>query len=293
VGTPPAVRPLILGAGGLLGRSMSRVLEHAHPATVSATRAELDVTDRFRLEWEVERLQPTVLVNCAAFSDPDGCEIDADRARRVNVTGAENAARAAAGAGCRMVQMSTVAVFDGRAAHPYAETFPPAPICEYGRTMLEGERRVARCVADHLIVRTSWPLGRGGQGFLESLRRRVEEGGPIPAVVDERGSPTCADDLAEAVLRLLGTERLGTVHFANTGAATRYQVARVAVEAMGADPDRVRPVRSEEAGWIARRPVFAVLQTSLYSEIAGCEPRPWEEALRAGLSSAPVEGPRR
>ncbi|HXH27483.1 MAG TPA: sugar nucleotide-binding protein, partial [Candidatus Polarisedimenticolia bacterium] len=111
MGDPTVVRPLVLGAGGLFGRSLSRLLEETWPATVSATRAELDVTDRFRLESEVERLQPTVVINCAAYSDPDGCEVDADRARRVNVQGAENAARAAAGAGCRIVQLSTVAVF--------------------------------------------------------------------------------------------------------------------------------------------------------------------------------------
>ena len=88
--------PLVLGAGGMLGGAVAEALEGAYPGTISATRAEADVTDRFRLEAELERLRPDVVINCAAYTDVDGCEIDRDRARRVNAEGAGNVAIAAA-----------------------------------------------------------------------------------------------------------------------------------------------------------------------------------------------------
>ena len=97
--TGPSFVPLVLGAGGMLGRAVVQVLDPVFPGMVSATRAEADVTDRFRLESEVERLRPDVVINCASYTDVDGCETDPDRARRVNVEGTENAASAASAAG--------------------------------------------------------------------------------------------------------------------------------------------------------------------------------------------------
>jgi dTDP-4-dehydrorhamnose reductase len=113
--------PLVLGSQGLIGRAVAVAMEEAFPDTVSAGRAEIDITDRARLEVEVERLRPTMIVNCAAVSDPDACEIDPGRAGQVNVEGASNAARAAAEIGARMIQFSSTAVFDGGAGHPYTE----------------------------------------------------------------------------------------------------------------------------------------------------------------------------
>ena len=113
--------PLVLGAGGMLGRAVVQILDRAFPGTISATRAEADVTDRFRLNSEVERLRPDVVINCAAYTDVDGCETDPDRARRVNVEGAENAASAASAAGCPIVHISTDFVFGGRKSAPYTE----------------------------------------------------------------------------------------------------------------------------------------------------------------------------
>src|SRR5882762_7550514 len=150
VSSSPSMVPLVLGAGGMLGRAVTQALEGNLPGTVSATRAEVDVTDRFRLEAEVERLRPDLILNCAAYTDVDGCEIEGDRARRVNAEGAENAARAAAGVGCPIVHISTDFVFDGRKGVPYSEEDAPEPLSEYGRSKYDGERRVAAAAPDHL-----------------------------------------------------------------------------------------------------------------------------------------------
>ena len=130
------VVPLVLGAGGMLGRALARRLERSFPATISATRAEADVTDRFRLESAVVRLAPPVIPMCAACTPVAGGAAAPHRPRRVNVEGAENVARAAAVAGCRLIHISTDFVFDGRAREPYGEDAPAAPLSEYGRTKL-------------------------------------------------------------------------------------------------------------------------------------------------------------
>ncbi len=276
--------PLVLGAGGMLGSALARALEKEFPATVSATRAEADVTDRFRLEAEVERLQPTVLINCAAYTNVDGCEVDRDLARRVNVEGAENAARAAAAAGCRLVHISTDFVFDGRAGRPYTESDAAAPVSEYGRTKLEGERRVVTVIQDHLIVRTAWLYGFGRSNFVDAIRARVSDGGVLKVVSDQVGSPTWVADLAAALIALLRVDYQGVVHFANAGACSRYALAEAIVRILGVAGIRLEPISTAEAGRIAVRPAFSALDTSLYTRLTSRTPRPWEEALRDYLS---------
>ncbi len=259
--------PLVLGGGGMLGAAVARVLEKEFPDTVSATRAEADVTDRFRLEAEVERLRPTVIVNCAAYTDVDGCELDADRARRV-----------------RLVHISTDFVFDGRSRRPYLESDPTGPLSQYGRTKLEGERRVAAAHPDPLIVRTSWLYGHGRSNFVDAIRTRSRDGGILKVVDDQFGSPTYVADLAEALPLLLAIERRGLVHFANAGHCSRHDLASAVVTILGA-PCRLERITTEEAGRIAVRPAFSALDTSLYTRLTGRVPRPWEEALRDYLAS--------
>jgi len=283
----PAFVPLVLGAGGMLGRAVTEALEEEYPGTISATRAEADVTDRFRLEAEIERLRPDVVINCAAYTDVDGCEIDRDRARRVNAEGAGNAAIAAAATNSRIVHVSTDFVFDGRQSVPYTEDDPPGPLSEYGRTKLDGERRVAAATPEHLIVRTSWLYGHGRGNFVNSIRSRAANGGTLRVVNDQFGSPTYVADLARALSLLIARNARGLVHFANAGACSRHDLAR---EILGACEFRscdLKAITTEEAGRIAVRPAYSALDSLRYSRLAGESPRAWQEALHDYLGSEP------
>ena len=276
--------PLVLGASGLVGLAVAAVLEEVYPETVSATRAEIDVTDRFRVEAEVERLRPSVVINCAGLSDLDGCEVDQERARDVNAAGAENAARAAAALGCRSIQISSSSVFDGEADRPYVESDPTRPLCELGRTRLAGEKRAAEANLDHLLVRCSWVYGAGRSNLVDTLRERSEEGGELKVPEDQIGSPTSATDLAIAIRRLLRTAHRGVVHFANAGSCSRFDLARAIVDAIGAAKVHLIPIPTAEAGGMAARSRNAALDSSLYTQLTGAIPRPWKEALEAYLA---------
>lgn len=271
----------------MLGRVLAGVLEEDFPGTVSATRAEADVTDRFRLEAEIDRLRPDAIINCAAYTDVDGCETDPDGARRVNTEGAANAARAAAAAGSRLIHVSTDFVFDGRGNVPYTEDDPPAPLSEYGRGKLEGERRVAALAPDHLIVRTSWLYGAGRPNFVDAIRARARNGGTLRVVDDQLGSPTYAVDLARALRRLIDCDARGLVHFANRGICSRHEMARFILDAGGFRGVGLEAIRTGEAGRIAVRPAFSALDTARYARLTGEAPRPWQEALRDYLGAFP------
>ncbi len=285
--------PLVLGAEGIIGRAVAAAMEDAFPGTVSAGRAEIDVTDRFRVEVEVERLRPTMIVNCAAISGSEACEIDPGCAGRVNAEGAANAARAAAEIGARMIQFSSTAVFDGRSGHPYTEVDAPSPLGELGRTRLEGERGVARHADDHLIIRTSWPYGEGGASFVDAIRRQIADGGVLRAVGDRAGSPTWTSDLAAALLRLLQTAHRGVVHFGNSGSCSRYEVAAAVIAALDTGGVRLQKVLAEAAGGLASRPANEAVETTLYTRLTGHVPRDWKCALESYLRGGggdPISG---
>lgn len=277
------IAPLVLGAGGAVGSAVARALEAAFPGTIAATRAEADIADRFRLEAELERLRPTVVINCASYSDLDGCETDPERAWKTNAEGAENAARAAAAAGCRIVHVSTDLVFDGKAGRPYLESDTTVPLGELGRTRLAGEKLVAAASPDHLILRTSWVYGRGCGSYVDQFLSRITGGERVRAVGDLFGSPTWTADLAEALTRLLPLGARGIVHYCNTGCASRFEVATAIAGMIGAREARLESITAREAGGLAARPDRTPLDTSYYARLTGLAPRPWQAALRACL----------
>src|SRR5579875_4077545 len=154
------MRILITGAGGMLGLDVRAAAEAAGHNVVALTRARLDITDAEAAHAAIAAASPAVVVNCAAWTDVDGAEASFDAALAANGPGAGNVAAAAATAGAWTVHVSTDYVFDGTKRTPYLESDPAAPLSEYGRSKLAGERAVAECAPGaHTIVRSSWLFG--------------------------------------------------------------------------------------------------------------------------------------
>lgn len=277
--------PVILGAGGMLGRHLTEILEGALPRTVSATRDEIDVTDYFGTRWELERLGATAVINCAAYTDVDGCESQADHAMRVNGEGAGNVSRACKEVGARLIHISTDFVFDGLERRPYREEDATHPISRYGRSKLEGELAVAAGTADHLILRVSWLYGPYGRNFISAVLDAARAGKPLRIVDDQIGTPTYTADLARAIRGLLEIEHRGLLHFANSGECSRLEFATAALRMAGLGSVPVEPIRSDQLDRPARRPARSSLDTSRYSELTGERPRGWEETLRDYLAA--------
>ncbi|HKY32925.1 MAG TPA: dTDP-4-dehydrorhamnose reductase [Candidatus Polarisedimenticolia bacterium] len=284
-------RTIVTGSNGRLGRALAWVIEEEHgdelADTVFATRDEIDITDYFRLRSELERIEPTVIVNCAAYAQVDGCEQHPEAAERVNAEGARFVARAAREVGARVIHVSTDLVFDGRqegapARRLYREDDPPNPLSVYAASKLAGEEAVAEETDEHLILRSSWFFGPWpADRFPELFLKELSEGRSCRMVSDRLGSPTYLRDLARAVARLILTPARGVLHFANTGEPTsRYHVLAALAEMLGLPASRLVPLPddlwTEDA---APRPAFSALDPSRYAELTGERPRPWRDTL--------------
>jgi dTDP-4-dehydrorhamnose reductase len=278
------IRPLVVGAAGLAGRAVTDRLEELYPHTVSATRAELDITDRWRTEAELERLRPTVVVNCAAEADVDACERDPEAALRINGDGPRHLAEACRNGGVRLIHLSTDYVFDGEAGargHEYDEADAPNPVNEYGRSKLLGEMAALETLADCAVVRVSFVFGPGRATFLDKVVAQARAGSEPLTVLDSWvNKPTHVAEIVRAIERLVAEgDVTGVLHLAGAPAVSRLAFAREVLRLIGDDPDRVRPLDPARLVLPARRPAATPLSTRRWEARFG-PLRPWTDWAR-------------
>jgi dTDP-4-dehydrorhamnose reductase len=276
------VKVLVAGHLGILGRALMAELPRRGLDVVGVDVAEMDVVNADSVNAVVGSEEPAAVINCAAFTDVDGCERWRDVCFAVNAAGAGNVAAAAAKVGARIFQISTDYVFDGEARVPYKEDAEPHPLSTYGGGKLEGERRVAGAATEYVIVRTAWLFGPGGANFVSKILARAKNGEQLAVVNDQRGSPTYAGHLAKALAELLGVEFRGFVHVAGGGVASWYDVAAEVLRLTEINVP-LKAITAAELNLPARRPAYSALDTSLYAELTGEAMPSWREGLREYL----------
>jgi dTDP-4-dehydrorhamnose reductase len=254
-------RWLVTGAGGMLGTDLVAALTADGEPVAAMDRAGLDVTDAAAVTDAIARCRPDVVVNCAAWTAVDDAEASEQQALAVNAGGPANLAAACAGAGARLVQISTDYVFAGDAGRPYAEDDVPAPRTAYGRTKLGGERAVlGRLPGSGYIVRTAWLYGAHGPSFVRTMIKLEGQRQTIDVVDDQHGQPTWTADVARQVIALVSsTAAPGIYHATSSGQVTWFGLAREIFSLLGADPSRVRPIPSSGLPRPAPRPAYSVL----------------------------------
>jgi dTDP-4-dehydrorhamnose reductase len=278
-------RIVISGAGGMLGRFLAARARQQGREVLALTSSEWDITDPTAAERFIA--SGDVVVNCAAFTQVDAAERDQDRAYAVNAAGPEHIAHACARAGAGLIHISTDYVFSGSQRHPYEIDDETGPLSVYGHTKLAGEMMVLAAMPDAHIVRTAWIYeGADGGDFAAVMRRLAAGDGEVEVVADQVGSPTYVGDLVDALLQIAddGSIREPVLHAANDGAVSRFEQAQAVFEAVGADPQRVRPVGTDRHPRPAPRPAYSALSARRSAE-AGLTPlRPWRDALTAALA---------
>jgi len=265
----------ILGAGGQLGTAFLGLLGDRAKAV---TRSELDLTDPSSIPTWVDDNRPEAIVNCAAYTAVDAAEEHEETARLVNATAVAELARASRRHQVRFVTFSTDYVFDGTKAGPYLEGDQPNPLSVYGRTKLEGERLALAVHPGSLVVRTSWVISGTHRNFVATMLSLIRNG-EVNVVDDQRGHPTLVSDLAPATWEAVDAGVTGILHLTNQGVTTWYGLARETAEIAGLDPDRVRPITTEEFPRPAPRPENSVLESDRLDEF-GLSPLPhYQDAL--------------
>ncbi|HKP45261.1 MAG TPA: dTDP-4-dehydrorhamnose reductase, partial [Pyrinomonadaceae bacterium] len=270
----------ITGAAGMVGRALREFCEANGDTVFAYDHGKLDIANAEDVWRTVDRTRPDAVINCAAWTNVDGCESDAERAFAANARGPENLAVASRDANAVFVTISTDYVFDGTKEGFYTQEDEPNPQSVYGRAKLEGERCSTLAYDRSIVVRTGYIFGRGGNNFLSTVVERALKGEKLKAITDTYGTPTYAIDLAERLRKLAELDVPGIYHVVNSGPGVSFEeFTRKAVALIGNSEAVVEPISSDTLNRPAPRPRNSRLRC-LRSEKIGLAPlQHWESAL--------------
>lgn len=293
---------LLTGAAGQLGQELlPLLLPHGHVTATDrgrvrsvdgVNRVVADLADGGELESLLNRLQPRLIVNTAAYTAVDQAESDRDAAFEINTEMPARLARWAVRNEARLLHYSTDYVFDGKAGIPYAETDGTEPLNVYGESKLAGEQAIGSSGCAFAILRTSWVYSSHGKNFVLTMLELARKGIPLAVVNDQRACPTWARNLARASDSVIrewrsnGTEnRQGVFHYCDGRVLSWYEFARLifeyAVEAgLLQKMPELTPVPGSRFPQPAKRPGWSVLDTALIAEKFNLAPAPFEPSLR-------------
>ena len=288
---------LITGGSGQLGIALSEELDSRGLVFSAFDSKDLDITQSSKIRDLVSKVSPTVIINCAAWTDVDAAETNEALASKVNHGGAENMALAAKNCGAKLIHISTDYVFSGESETPWQVADEINPQSAYGRTKADGEGRVLGTYPENSsIVRTAWLYSPWGKNFAKTMTRLALNGdGEVRVVNDQIGQPTSATDLAKQLVELsLSSSPAEIYHGTNSGQATWFEFAREIFKLSGADVSRVIPVSSNEYLRPAKRPSYSVLSHDSWAKTAIKPMRDWRialtDAMPAIISAVKAQG---
>ena len=256
---------------------------------VGLGRPAFDLTDRDAVVAGLKAARPDVVVNAAAYTGVDKAEAEEAVAVRVNGDGAGHVAEAAARLGVPLLHLSTDYVFDGKLDRPYREDDPTAPAGAYGRSKLAGEKLIAERCQDSVILRTAWVYSPFGANFVRTMLRLNETRDEVGVVADQRGNPTSALDIADALIAIAGRVKddsspvlRGVFHMTGSGEATWADFAEAVFHeaaARGRRLTRVKPIATADYPTPARRPANSRLDNEKLSRVYGFRLPEWRQSV--------------
>lgn len=274
---------IVTGCNGQLGRAVNQQYAGSTEyELVNTDVAELDITKVDKVLELASEVKPYAIINCAAYTNVDKCEVEQDLAYKINAIGARNLAIAAADTGAKLMHISTDYVFPGNvSAHPLTEFDRVSPKSMYGATKLAGENFVRDFANRYFIIRTAWLYG-DGHNFAKTMLKLAETNDKIGVVMDQVGTPTSAVELAKAIKYLLPTDNYGLFHGTCEG-DTNWAEFAAAVLRLAGSKTEIEPITSEEYKRrfpnSADRPAYSILENYMLKLTTDFSFASWQDAI--------------
>lgn len=281
---------LVTGANGQLGHAMRKVAEGSADNYIFTDVEELDITDRQAVEQMVEDQKIDAIVNCAAYTNVDKAEDDAEFAEILNARAPRILADALKKRDGLLIHISTDYVFGGGAGNtPRSEEEPENPTGVYGKTKLLGEKLINESGVRNIILRTAWLYSEVGKNFCRTMLDLTASKPQLKVVFDQAGTPTYATDLAEAIFDILENRKAegneGTYHFSNEGVCSWFDFTKAIAEIAGNEGCDIQPCHSDEFPSKVVRPSYSVLDKTKYKETFGRKIPYWTDSLKKCISN--------
>lgn len=290
------MRICVVGARGMLGQQVVEAASSQGHTVISWVRPEIDITNQDSLFKQYQIDKPDALINCAAWTDVDGAETNIATAFNINQIGAENLAKVSAQGGIRFVHISTDFVYPGHMHRPLIETDPTRPESVYGKSKLAGEVAVMNANPSAVVIRTGYIFGHHGPNLIDKIANGIRSGYTMPFVTDQWLTPTGTPLLGAACLHFSASGSSGIYHVTQGGGCSAFEMASFVSSIVQGDGsitettlsewEPIQSQRCQAVGRIlAKRPVYSILDTDKFQNETNIVPRPWQDAIRAHLSS--------
>jgi dTDP-4-dehydrorhamnose reductase len=277
---------IVTGGNGQLGSEIKELAPQLKDYTFHFFDfQEWDITDESKSLELFEKIKPSFLINCAAYTAVDKAETDVDNANKINGDCIAMLSRVCNQYGAHFIHVSTDFIFDGKKSEPYIESDSPHPISIYGSSKLLGEKLLQENSNSYTILRTSWVYSQFGNNFVKTMMKYGRERGALSVVFDQIGTPTYAADLAAAIVFHLNewvAHKNNVYHFSNEGVASWYDFAFEIFQQKNI-PCKVTPILAEAYPTPAARPKYSVMNKGKIKEEIGIEIAHWKESLHRCL----------
>ncbi len=275
---------LVTGANGQLGQCIKDAVSQINNSEYQytfVTRQEFDLANIQMMHDYLTQNELDVLINCAAYTAVDLAEEEVDKAYAVNAEAVGELAKICAEKNIVFIHVSTDYVFDGNAEKPFTADHETNPISVYGKSKLVGEQLAIENNPETIIFRTAWVYSQHGKNFMKTMLRLFADKDEISVVNDQKGTPTNANDIAKAILKVVQSEKKtpGVYHFTNAGETTWFGFAEAIKELSNAEI-KINPIPTSEFPTPAKRPAYSVLDTSKIQEVYGVECPQWKDSLK-------------
>ena len=278
---------LVTGAYGQLGNEV-RILSANYPEYnfMFTDVDSLDICDKDELIDFVTGNDIRYIINCAAYTAVDKAEDDTELCEKINATAVKNLGIAAAEAGAGIIHVSTDYVFDGTSCRPYTEDMPTKPCSVYGKTKLKGEKNLLKVCPNAIVIRTAWLYSPFGNNFVKTMIKLGSERESLNVIFDQVGTPTYAEDLADAILKAMNQtidtdhDKGGVYHFSNEGVCSWYDFTLKIHEIAGIKTCKVNPIETKDYPTKAARPHYSVLNKTKIKQAFNITIPHWEVSLK-------------
>jgi dTDP-4-dehydrorhamnose reductase len=270
---------LVLGANGQLGQELIHLLKSTSIGAISTDRDEIDFAKPNEIAEKLDKLNPSQIVNCGAYTQVDKAEEEPELANLINAQAVGVIAKFASERNIPFVHISTDYVFDGTATSPYLENEKVNPQSIYGESKALGEKEALENNPESYILRTAWVYGEHGNNFPKLIAKKLRNNESLNVVNDQIGSPTWTFDLASAIIEILEKKPApGIYHVTNSESCSWFEFAQEIAKTINVDGKLVKPTDSKSFVRPAVRPKYSVLSNSKWKN-AGLTPlRSWKEA---------------
>ncbi|HEY8733988.1 MAG TPA: dTDP-4-dehydrorhamnose reductase [Puia sp.] len=288
----PSYRIAVTGSSGQLGKEISHIAgEHPRFQFIFLSREEFPLEDSDGMVTWLNANPVDIFINCAAYTAVDKAESEREKTFKINAMAPGLIAHTLSKWKTKIIHISTDYVFDGSSAFPLTEVAMTNPLNGYGASKLEGEKKVLQNNAHSLIIRTSWLYSSYGNNFVKTMIRLMKERESIRVVQDQRGSPTYAGDLADAIMKIVESDHFipGIYHYSNEGETNWFEFAAEIKKLTGSSCE-VLPIPTTGFPTPAKRPAYSLMDKSKIRKDYGLNIPNWKTSLAVCIDLLKKQG---